>query len=140
MKQKLGIVIAILAFGAVLALSLIHDSNASAAHSPEQAIKKTVLTYLNAISSNDIDTLVQISDDLRFPDKTIQKENYSQFESQPKITDIVINSIKPQNATAYVVSISAKLDGKPANDIPILVVNKYGQWLVLTGQQQQQQQ
>jgi ketosteroid isomerase-like protein len=140
MKQKLGIVIAILAFAAVLAISLNHDSKANAARSPEQAIKKTVLAYLNSINSGDIDTLVQYTDDLRYPDKTVQKANYTSVKLQESITDIVINTIEPLNATSYKASISAKISGTQANNLGILVVNKYGEWLVVTGQQQAQQQ
>ncbi|QGQ97819.1 hypothetical protein EHS13_24480 [Paenibacillus psychroresistens] len=137
MKQKLGIVIAILAMGAVLALSLIHDSKANAAHSPEQAIKKTILAYLNALNSGDIDSLVQYSDDLRFPDKSVQKDTYTQNKFQQSITDITIKTLEPQTATSYMVIFSAKIDGDPRDNLPIPVVYKYGKWLVVMGQQQQ---
>jgi hypothetical protein len=140
MKQKLGIVLAILAFGALLTISLIHDSKANAAHSPEQAIKTTVLAYLNSVNSGDIDTMIQYSDDLRYPDKSVQKANYTSLKIQESITNISIKFIEPLTPTSYKVSFSAKISGNQVEELALPVVNKYGVWLVVIGQQQAQQQ
>jgi hypothetical protein len=136
MKQKLGFVIASIAFCTLLAVSLIHDSNANAAHSPEQAIKTTVLAYLNSVNTGDIDTMIQYTDDLRFPDKSVQKANYKGLKES--VINISIQGLVPLTPTSYNVNISATVNGKTA-EFAIPVVNKYGVWLVVIGQQQQQQ-
>jgi hypothetical protein len=137
MKQKLGILIALIAFGALLAISLIHDSKANAAHSPEQAIKTTVLAYLNSVNTGDIDTMIQYTDDLRFPDKSVQKDNYKGLKES--VTNISIKGLEPLTPTSYKVNISATINGNK-EEFALPVVNKYGVWLVVIGQQQQQQQ
>ncbi len=135
MKQKLGIIVVLLAFAAILTIALIHDSKADAAGSPEEAIKTTVLAYLNSVNSGDIDTMVEYTDDLRFPDKSIQKQNYEGLK-QP-VTDIVIKGMEPLTPTSYKVDFSATINGA-TEDLALQVVNKYDKWLVVIGQQQQQ--
>jgi hypothetical protein len=137
MKQKLGFIVAFIAFGALLAISLIHDSNANAAHSPEQAIKTTVLAYLNSVNTGDIDKMIQYTDDLRFPDKSVQKANYKGLKES--VNNISIKGLEPLTPTSYRVNISATVNGKKA-EFAIPVVKKYGVWLVVVGQPQQQQQ
>jgi hypothetical protein len=137
MKQKLGILVVIIAFGILVAISLIHDSNAKAAQSPEAAIKNTVHYYLDAINAGDIETIVKYTDDSRFPDKSIQLENYKSFQ-KTSVTDITIQGLEAISPTSYNVNLTATIQGKP-QQITLQLVDKYGMWLVVTGQQQQQQ-
>ncbi|MEX2461712.1 MAG: hypothetical protein WD469_10545 [Paenibacillaceae bacterium] len=136
MKQKLGILLVLIAFGALLTISLIHDSKANAAHSPENAIKTAVLTYLNSVNTGDIDTLIQHTYDLSIPDKSMQQESYKDLKVS--ITNISIKSIEPITPTSYKVNIAATINGNK-EEIALPVVNKYDLLLVVTGQQQQQQ-
>jgi hypothetical protein len=134
MKQKLIIVIAFLAFAALLAISLIHDSKANAAHSPDQAIKTAVLGYLDSVNTGDPDKMILYTDDLRFPDKSVQKDSYNGLKAS--ITDITIDGMESLTPTSYKVNITATIDGKK-QAFAFPVVNKYGVWLVVIGQQQQ---
>jgi hypothetical protein len=136
MKQKLGIIIALIAFGALLVISLIHDSKANAAHSPEQAIKSTVLAYLNSVNTGDIDTMIKYTDDLRFPDKSVQKANYKGLKES--VTNISIMGLEQLTPTSYKVNISATIKASK-QEFALPVVNKYGVWLIVIGQPQQQQ-
>ena len=138
MKQKLGILVGIIAFGVLLAISLIHDSNANAAQSPENAIKNTIHYYLDAINAGDIDTIVKYTDDSRFPDKSVQKETYKDFKKE-SITNVSIQGLEAISPTSYNVKITATISGKK-EQFALPIVNKYGQWLVVVGQVQQQQQ
>jgi hypothetical protein len=135
MKQKLGFILSILAFGILVAISLIHDSNAYAAQSPEKAIKNTVHYYLDAVNAGDIDSMVKYTDDLRFPDKTVQKTNYKGIKES--VTDVSIQSLAPITPTSYKVNVTAIIKGNK-QQFALQLVNKYGMWLVVIGQQQQQ--
>lgn len=137
MKQKLGIFVGIIILGILVAIALIHDSKANAAQSPEIAIKSTVQHYLAAINANDLDNIVKYTDDARFPDKSIQRETYKSFQ-KTTITDISIQGLEAISPTSYSVNIKATIQGQQ-QQVALQVVNKYGMWLVVTGQQQQQQ-
>jgi hypothetical protein len=135
MKQKLGFILGILVLGILVAISLIHDSKANAAQSPEKAIKNTVQHYLDAVNTGDIDTMVKYTDDLRFPDKSVQKTNYKGIKES--VTDISIQSVEPLSPTSYKVNVTATIKGNK-QQFALPLVNKYGMWLVVIGQQQQQ--
>jgi hypothetical protein len=139
MKQKLGILVVIIAFGILVAISLIHDSNAKAAQSPEVAIKNTVHYYLDAITAGDIETIVKYTDDSSLPDKSVQLESYKATFQKTTITDISIQGLKAISPTSYVVNLTATIQGQ-SQQFALQVVDKYGMWLIVTGQQQQQQQ
>jgi hypothetical protein len=131
MKQKLVFLLCCIGFGLLLAVSLIHDSKAHAALSPEKAIGTTVHSYLNAINTGDTDTMVKYTDDLRFPDKATQKENYKNIKEA--ISNITIKSFNKMTETSYKVNVAATIQGK-TQEFAIPVVNKYGMWLVVIGQ------
>lgn len=133
MKQKLGYLVGIIAFGILVAISLIHDSNANAAQSPENAIKNTVHYYLEAINAGDVDTIINYTDDSHFPDKSVQKESYKSFKKQ-SITDISIQGLEAISPTSYNVSVTATIQGKK-EQFALPLVNKYGMWLIVIGQQ-----
>jgi hypothetical protein len=130
MKQKLALFICVIAFGLVVALSFIKDSKGNAAKSPETAIKTTVQSYLNAVNTGDTETMVKYTDDLRFPDKATQQENYKGIKED--ITNISIESLEKMTETSYKVNITAHIQGKP-QEFAVPVVNKYGMWLVVIG-------
>jgi hypothetical protein len=135
MKQKLGFITGILVLGILVAISLIHDSSANAAQSPEKAIRKTVHYYLDAVNAGDIDSMVKYTDDLRFPDKTVQKTNYKGIKES--VTDVSIQSLEPLSPTSFKVNVTAIIKGNK-QQFALPLVNKYGMWLVVIGQQQQQ--
>jgi ketosteroid isomerase-like protein len=114
---------------------LIHDSSANAAQSPEKAIRKTVHYYLDAVNAGDIDSMVKYTDDLRFPDKTVQKTNYKGIKES--VTDVSIQSLEPLSPTSFKVNVTAIIKGNK-QQFALPLVNKYGMWLVVIGQQQQQ--
>jgi hypothetical protein len=132
MKQKFVFLLCCIGFGLLLAVSLIHDSNANAALSPEKAMSTTVNSYLNAIKIGDTDTMVKYTDDLRFPDKATQKENYKNIQ-KVDISNITIKSFDKMTETSYKVNVAATIQGKP-QEFAVPVVNKYGMWLVVIGQ------
>jgi hypothetical protein len=131
MKQKLALFICVIAFGLIAAVSFVNDSKGNAAQSPDTAIRNTVLSYLTAINTGDTDTMVRYTDDLRFPDKATQKENYKGIKEA--ITNISIKSLEKMTETSYKVNITANIQGK-AQEFAVPVVNKYGMWLVVIGQ------
>jgi hypothetical protein len=131
MKQKVVFLLCCIGFGLLLAVSLVHDSKADAAQSPEKAISNTVNAYLNAINTGDTDTMVKYTDDLRFPDKATQKENYKNIQ-KVAISNITIKSFDKITETSYHVNVSATIQGK-TEGFAIPVVNKYGMWLVVIG-------
>jgi hypothetical protein len=133
MKQKLVLLVCMIGFGLLLAASLIHDSKANAALSPEKAINNTIQAYLNAINAGDTDTIVKYTDDLRFPDKATQLENYKSMVIKETISNISIKSLDKLTETSYKVNVSATIQGQ-TQEFAIPVVNKYGMWLVVIGQ------
>jgi hypothetical protein len=131
MKQKLALLICVIAFGLIVTLSLIKDSKGHAAKSPEAAIRTTVQSYLSAVNTGDTDTMVKYTDDLRFPDKATQKENYKGIKEA--VTNISIKSLEKMTETSYKVTIMANIQGNQ-QEFAVPVVNKYGMWLVVIGQ------
>jgi hypothetical protein len=131
MKQKLALFIGVIALGLIVALSLINDSKGNAAKSPEAAIRTTVQSYLSAVNTGDTETMVKYTDDLRFPDKATQKQNYKGIKEA--ITNISIKSVEKMTETSYKVNITASIQGNP-QEFAVPVVNKYGMWLVVIGQ------
>jgi hypothetical protein len=131
MKTKLAYFICVVALGLIVALSLISDSKGNAAKSPEAAIRTTVESYLSAVNTGDTETMVKYTDDLRFPDKATQKENYKGMKEP--ITNISIKGLEKMTETSYKVNISANIQGS-MQEFAVPVVNKYGMWLVVIGQ------
>jgi hypothetical protein len=131
MKQKLAMFLCLIGLGLIVALSFMQDSKGSAAKSPDTAIRTTVQSYLNAVNAGDAETMVKYTDDLRFPDKATQIENYKGIKEA--ITNVSIKSLEKMTETSYKVNISANIQGNQ-QEFAIPVVNKYGIWLVVIGQ------
>ncbi|OAB38646.1 hypothetical protein PMSD_06430 [Paenibacillus macquariensis subsp. defensor] len=98
----------------------------------EEKVREQVNTYLKAVESKDIDTMVKYADDLRFPDKIQQKSEYQTISQ--KIDKALIKDLRKINNTEYSVTITTEENGKMDEyTFPIKYVNQ--DWIIIVGQE-----
>jgi len=98
----------------------------------EEKVREQVNTYLKAVESKDIDTMVKYADDLRFPDKIQQKSEYQTISQ--KIDKALIKDLLKINNTEYSVTITTEENGKVDEyTFPIKYVNQ--DWRIIVGQE-----
>ncbi|MEK3936395.1 hypothetical protein MKY41_13825 [Sporosarcina sp. FSL W7-1349] len=97
----------------------------------EEQAENVLSNYLSALENHDINALVKYSDDLRFPDKSVQKENYLDIEHTNPIAKIIeLQSISPTEFEATVEIVEE--DGQLELTLPIQ--QKKNKWKVIVGQ------
>ncbi|CAM3298963.1 hypothetical protein FITA111629_15190 [Filibacter tadaridae] len=87
----------------LLLLLLLVGCSTEAALTPEMEVEGLLQSYLKALEDNDTTTLVNLSDDLRFPDKKEQLESYLDIDSTVSETRIIeLSTISPTEFEATV--------------------------------------
>ncbi|MFS0576521.1 hypothetical protein AB1K83_12860 [Sporosarcina sp. 179-K 3D1 HS] len=118
-----------ISIGLLLLLFLVGCS-AGAALTPEMEVEGLLQSYLKALEENDTTTLVDLSDDLRFPDKKVQLENYLDIDSTVSETRIIeLSTLSPTEfeATVSIVDASGQVELK----FPIQ--QQKNKWKVIVG-------
>ncbi|MBU9721942.1 MULTISPECIES: hypothetical protein [Bacillaceae] len=108
-----------------------HLSN-SATSITEKEVENIVIKYLTAMEEKDIETMVKYTDDIRFPDKSIQEEQYKDMLPQ-EVTDTEIIDLTMVNNNEFEVIIELVAnDFLERRTFPVL--KKDGEWRIIVGQ------
>jgi len=97
----------------------------------DEEVTTLVSNYLKALETNDISSIVKYADDVRFPDKAEQKEQYSTINSD--ITDTKIVKLKKVNETEFEVTIEVVEKGN-LTKLTFPVKKQKTEWKVIVGQ------
>lgn len=113
--------------GALLLLALVGCS----AKTTDEKVTTLVSNYLEAVETKDVPSMVKYADDIRFPDKAEQKEEYSAMDNN--ITDTKIVELKKVSETKFEATIEAIEEGNLIQ-LTFPVEKKKNGWKVIVGQ------
>ncbi|MFL0366182.1 hypothetical protein ACH0BF_24635 [Pseudobacillus sp. 179-B 2D1 NHS] len=96
-------------------------------------IESIVFDYLEAIKTKNISAATKYADDLRFPDKENQKEQYSILFSEQNVTDTKIVNLKKVSETEFKATVEFVENGNLSkHTFPIQQKGK--EWKIIVGQ------
>lgn len=114
----------------LLLLLLLVGCSTEAAITPEMEVEGVLQSYLKALEDNDTTALVDLSDDLRFPDKKEQLENYLDIDSTVSETRIIeLSTISP---TEFEGTVSI-VDGDGQVEVTFPIKQQKNEWIVIVG-------
>lgn len=113
--------------GALLLLALVGCS----AKTTDEKVTTLVSNYLEAVETKDVPSMVKYADDIRFPDKAEQKEEYSAMDNN--ITDTKVVELKKVSETKFEATIEAIEEGNLIQ-LTFPVEKKKNGWKVIVGQ------
>lgn len=115
----------------LLLLLLLVGCSTKAALTSEMEVEELLQNYLKALEDSDVTTLVDLSDDLRFPDKKEQLKEYSGIDSKVSKTQIIeVSNISPTEFEAKVLIV----DDNGENELKFPIKEQENKWKVIVGQ------
>ncbi|MFD1927669.1 hypothetical protein ACFSFY_06265 [Sporosarcina siberiensis] len=102
----------------------------------DEKVATLVNNYLEAVETNDVSSMVKYADDIRFPDKAEQKEEYSSIIDEginSNITGTKIVELKKVNETEFAATVEMIDEGNLTN-FTFPVEKKKRGWKVIVGQ------
>ncbi|USK32153.1 hypothetical protein LIT25_16225 [Bacillus sp. F19] len=116
-----------------LVLVLLAGCSADETLTKDEQVKNIVDNYLEAIETKNIAAAINYADDLRFPDKENQKEQYSILFSKQHITDTKIINLKKISETEFEATIELVENGNLAT-YTLPIKQKEKEWKLIVGQ------
>ena len=116
--------------GILLLTVLVGCSNKTTLTTDEE-VTNLVNNYLEALEKKDISSMVKYTDDVRFPDKVEQKEQYSNIDDD--ITDTKIVELKNVDETKFEATVELISNGNLAKFTLPVEKQKTG-WKIIVGQ------
>lgn len=102
----------------------------------DEKVVTVVSNYLQAVETKDISSMVKYADDIRFPDKAEQKEQYSSIfdeDIHSDVTDTKIVELKKVNETEFEATIELIEQGD-LTKLTFPVKKQKRGWKVIVGQ------
>ncbi|MBO0602225.1 hypothetical protein I2483_11155 [Sporosarcina sp. E16_3] len=102
----------------------------------DEKVATLVSNYLEAVETNDVSSMVKYADDIRFPDKAEQKEEYSSIIDEginSNITGTKIVELKKVSETEFAATVEMIDEGNLTN-FTFPVEKKKRGWKVIVGQ------
>ena len=102
----------------------------------DEKVATLVSNYLLAVETKDISSMVKYADDIRFPDKAEQKEQYSSIfdeDIHSDVTDTKIVELKKVNETEFEATIELIEEGN-LTKLTFPVQKQKRGWKVIVGQ------
>ena len=102
----------------------------------DEKVATLVSNYLQAVETKDISSMVKYADDIRFPDKAEQKEQYSSIfdeDIHSDVTDTKIVELKKVNETEFEATIELIEQGN-LTKLTFPVQKQKRGWKVIVGQ------
>lgn len=115
----------------ILLLTVLVGCSDEASLTTDEEVTDLVNNYLEALKSKDVASMVIYADDLRFPNKAEQKEQYSTIDSD--ITDTKIVELKKVNETSFEVTIEVVDEGN-LTKLTFPVEKQKKDWKIIVGQ------
>jgi len=97
----------------------------------DEEVTSLVNSYLEALETKDISSMVKYADDIRFPDKVEQKEQYSSIDED--ITDTKIVELKKVSETEFEATVELINNGNLA-EFTFPVEKQKAGWKIIVGQ------
>jgi ketosteroid isomerase-like protein len=99
----------------------------------EDIIKKNITSYLAAIESGTISEMIKYADDVRFPNKQDQKNEYENI--QDDISETSLEKLVKITETEYHAIIKYKQDNREdSTEITFPVIKKDDGWKIIVGE------
>jgi ketosteroid isomerase-like protein len=98
----------------------------------EDIIKKNITSYLAAIESGTISEMIKYADDVRFPNKQDQKNEYENI--QDDISETSLEKLVKITETEYHAIIKYKQDNRDSTEITFPVIKKDDGWKIIVGE------
>lgn len=98
----------------------------------EDIIKKNITSYLAAIESGTISEMIKYADDVRFPNKQDQKNEYENI--QDEISETSLEKLVKITETEYHAIIKYKQDNRDSTEITFPVIKKDDGWKIIVGE------
>lgn len=98
----------------------------------EDIIKKNITSYLAAIESGTISEMIKYADDIRFPNKQDQKNEYENI--QDDISETSLEKLVKITETEYHAIIKYKQDNRDSTEITFPVIKKDDGWKIIVGE------
>ena len=118
--------------GIILLLFLVGCSTKTT----DEKVETFVSNYLQAVETKDISSMVKFADDIRFPDKAEQKEQYSSIfdeDIHSDVNDTKIVELKKVNETEFEATIEMIEQGN-FTELTFPVQKQKRGWKVIVGQ------
>lgn len=122
----------LIVLGVLLLLFLVGCSTKTT----DEKVATLVSNYLQAVETKDISSMVKYADDIRFPDKAEQKEQYSSIFNEDihsDVTDSKIVELKKVNETEFEATIELIEQGN-LTKLTFPVQKQKRGWKVIVGQ------
>lgn len=98
----------------------------------EEIIKKNITSYLAAIESGNISEMIKYADDVRFPNKQDQKNEYENIDDD--ISETSLDKLVKITETEYHAIIKYKQDSQDFTEITFPVIKKDDGWKIIVGE------
>lgn len=115
----------------ILLLTLLVGCSNETTLTTDEEVTNLVNNYLQALESKDVSSMVKYADDLRFPDKVEQREQYSSIDDDITGTKIVV--LKNVDETKFETTVELIRNGNLAKVTFPVEKQKKG-WKVIVGQ------
>ena len=115
----------------ILLLILLVGCSTETTLTTDEEVTNLVNNYLEALETKDISSMVKYADDIRFPDKVEQKEQYSSIDED--ITDTKIVELKKVSETKFEATVELINNGDLAKFTFPVEKQKTG-WKIIVGQ------
>ncbi|MFY0758924.1 hypothetical protein AB1K32_08615 [Metabacillus dongyingensis] len=122
----------LIVFGLLVTITLFGCSNEKTVTN-KQDIENFVKTYLEALETKGVSSTIKYADDLRFPNKENQKEEYSIIFAEQDVTDSKIVNIKKVSENLFEATIEFVESGDFATHT-FPVKQKDEEWRIIVGQ------
>ena len=114
----------------LLLLLLLVGCSTEAVLTPEKEVEGLLQRYLKAVEDHDLTTLVELSDDLRFPDKKEQLENY--LDIAPTVSETRIIELSTISPTEFEATVSI-MDADRQLELTLPIKRQKNKWKVIVG-------
>lgn len=115
----------------ILLLILLAGCSTKTTLTTDEEVTNLVNNYLEALETKDISSMVKYADDIRFPDKDEQKEQYSSIDED--ITDTKIVELKKVSETEFQATVELINNGDLSN-FTFPVEKQNTGWKIIVGQ------
>ncbi|WP_338754914.1 hypothetical protein [Bacillus sp. FJAT-52991] len=118
----------------ILALTILGGYSTNKTVQPEEEVEKLVNNYLTALEKKDVSSLVKYADDLRFPNKDEQKQEYSVIVTDENVTNTKLLNLKKISDTEFETTIEVASNGGSSDKLTFPIKQQENGWKIIVGQ------
>ncbi|KZN98594.1 hypothetical protein [Pseudobacillus badius] len=118
----------------VLAITILGGFATDATAQPKEEVEKLVNSYLTALEEKDVSSLVKYADDLRFPDKKDQQQEYLAIITDETITGTNLLGIEKVSDTEFESTVEVINSGGSLDKLTLPIKQQKDGWKIIVGQ------